>query len=70
MACRKMRFQLKAYILLITFAAVKAQMPITVPASVAEPYVQNAANILTNATQAGASFVGAVSPSPSPANLV
>lgn len=36
------------------------QLPITFPVSVAEPYVQSAANALTNATQAGADLVGEV----------
>lgn len=36
------------------------QLPITFPASMAEPYVQSAANALTNATQAGANLIGEV----------
>eukprot|EP00884_Botryococcus_braunii_P011313 jgi/Botrbrau1/20182/Bobra.0173s0080.1 len=55
----RMNFQMKAVVFLMLSVAVSAQMPITVPASVAQPYVQNAADILTNATQAGANFVGA-----------
>ncbi len=56
-----MKFQVKAVVFLMLSVAVSAQMPITVPAGVAQPYVQNAADLLTNATQAGANFVGAVS---------
>lgn len=36
------------------------QLPVSAPASVAQPYVQGAANVITNATQAGANTVGAV----------
>ncbi len=45
---------------LVLASTASAQLPVTVPASLAQPYVQGAANVITNATQAGANTVGAV----------